>query len=594
MSKYTSLTSINALYRWATYLCGKVGMTVEFFTPEPGKQPYATEDGIHIPACVSMTEEAEQNLRFYVLHECAHLGIGPDIFRLYKEKLGGAQHPIGIISNIIEDWRIEYVSARGFKGDRQVIDTGRCNMLRVEHEILERAKATGHRFDDDTARFAAIGGMSKLVMAEYLPTFNVEFPPHLEAFPPECVTHCNILTGNNFRDRLYALTCEVDTWALSEDVYCWLWDKTKEQAQLEQEQAKQEAGDGETGKAGKASKGDDSDSAEGESDITDNKDGTVTVNWRVFSASDHTKHKGEGSPVRIDFGDCPTTSEWQPYPVDQVKVSKAEERSVPDRYRRITTSPTLRNKVRQWLQAKAAVAYDTGHKSGSLRAGSLWRGGVPAVGAAEWNQRVFKRPAADTDMDSAVLILVDFSGSMSGEKISTAAVATSALTDVLKCVSVPCAVLGFTDHTSCQVFTFKEFSESVAPDKLLGRFAWAEGEMAGNSDADAVLFAHHYLTNNINAARKALIVLSDGCPTDCYIPDYARSTASAMQMAHSGLLKVTKELQDSFITGKSNVELIGVGILDSSVKNYYKTHVVLSDVKALESTLLGIVKRSIL
>jgi cobalamin biosynthesis protein CobT len=196
-------------------------------------------------------------------------------------------------------------------------------------------------------------------------------------------------------------------------------------------------------------------------------------------------------------------------------------------------------------------------------------------------------------MDSAVLLLVDCSGSMSGGKIATAASAAAQLTEVLKCVSVPVAVLGFTDMAGCQVFTFKDFRESVTPDVLLGRFAWVLPSMCGNSDADALLFANRYLIDNITATRKVLIVLSDGCPTDCYIPPEGLSGASAARMAHNGLKSVTTEIQDAFITGKSNVELLGIGIKDDSVRNYYRRCVVIERNSELEGTLLGVVKSAI-
>lgn len=591
---YTSINNVNNLYRWATYLCGKVGLKVSFFEPAPGKQPYATKHGINIPACVNMTREAEQNLRFYVLHECAHLGIGPDIFRLYEKHLGGAKHPIGIISNIIEDWRIEYVSAHAFKGDRQVIDEGRYNLLLSEDAVLQYAIKTGRKFDAESARFAAIGGMTKVVMAEYLPGFSALVPDHIKAYPPEIVEYCNRLTSNKLRDRLYALTCEEDTWRLSEDIYAWLWDKSQSEIEEEKERARKgepESGDGE-GESGEG-EGDDGDGTGLGHGVTVTKDGEVKVNWRVFTASDHTDSKGDGSPLSIDYGDCHSRNEWVPYPPNRVISKKAKTLKGTEFAAGIApTSPAFRNRVRQWLQARAAVAYDGGHKSGSIRAGQLWRGGVPAVGNAEWNQRVFKRPASDVDMDSAVLLLVDCSGSMSGSKIQTAASAAAQLCDVLKAVTVPVAVLGFTDDSGeCTMFEFKGFGETVSTDDLLGRFAWVQSEMLGNADADAVLFAGKYLTDNITATRKVLIVLSDGCPTDCY--SHGEGVLNRVAAADAGLRRVTTEMQDAFVTGKSNIELVGIGIRDESVKRYYRNHVVITATSQLEGTLLGIVKRTL-
>ena len=351
-----------------------------------------------------------------------------------------------------------------------------------------------------------------------------------------------------------------------------------------------ESGDGD----GESGEGDgDGDGTEVSDGVTVTKDGEVKVNWRVFTASDHTDSKGDGSPLSIDYGDCHSRNEWVPYPPNRVISKKAKTLKGTEFAAGIApTSPAFRNRVRQWLQARAAVAYDGGHKTGSIRAGQLWRGGVPAVGNAEWNQRVFKRPASDTDMDSAVLLLVDCSGSMCGSKIQTAASAAAQLCDVLKAVTVPVAVLGFTDDSGeCTMFEFKGFGETVSTDDLLGRFAWVQSEMLGNADADAVLFAGKYLTDNITAARKVLIVLSDGCPTDCY--SHGEGVLNRVAAADAGLRRVTTEMQDAFVTGKSNIELVGIGIRDESVKRYYRNHVVITATSQLEGTLLGIVKRTL-
>ena len=598
MSKYTSLANINALYRYAVYLAGKVGMRVEFFEPTPGKQPYSTKSSIHIPLVSRMTEEAEANLRFYVLHECAHIGVGPAIFRIVEEQLGDMGHPLGIISNIIEDYRIENVCAHAFKGDRAIIDTGRVNLLASETAVLDKARADhgdGFQFAADTARFAAIGAVTKAAMCEYLQAFACVFPDHLAQYPSGTVELVNILTSKNMQDYLSRLGDEYDTWELSKLVYGWLWDKSPAEVEEEAKRTR-EGAKGEGKKPGEnpgEGEGDgEGDGEAGEGDVTGKKSDGVEVPWQVFSSSDHgaSTDKGDVHPHSIDYGDSIGAHDWVPYPPERV------EEIVPTKgtrgaYGTTVTSPAFKNKVRQWMQAKAAVAYDGGHKSGSLRAGQLWRGGVPAAGNAEWNQRVFKRPAYDTDMDSAVLLLIDYSGSMSGTKNQCAALAAAHLTEVLRCVQVPCAVLGFTDRSGCEILSFKKFSESPNEDELLARLEGGCSHMCGNSDADAVLYANRYLTDNIQAKRKVLIVLSDGCPTDCMEIDTGH--VSNTDRAASGLKRVVSEMDTAFVTGKSNVEVIGIGIMDRNVEKFYKSHVVLDNPRDLEPTLLGIVKRSI-
>jgi Mg-chelatase subunit ChlD len=595
MFKYTSLTNINALYRYAVYLAGKVGMKVEFFKAEPGKQPYSTKGSIHLPLVSTMTVEAEQNLRFYVLHECAHIGIGPEIFELVERELPDMKHPVAIISNILEDYRIERVAAHAFKGDKAIIDIGRVNLLASETAMLDGLR-TKHgatfEFEPDTARFASIGAMTKVFMCEYLPEFSTVLPAHVAMYPASATAYMDILISKNFYDRCCALDSAHDTWALSKDVYAWLWDKSPEEVEeeMERERSKPKTGEpSEDGDEGEPC----SDGEPGENpgdgepgDITGKK--LVKIPWQVIAGSDHLE--GKGTPSSIDWGEGAPASDWVPYPPDKVDVIIPEPRyshHIP----KTGTSPAFKNKVRQWMQAKAAVSYDTGFKSGSLRAGQLWRGGIPAVGNAEWNQRVFRKPGMDTELDSAVLVLVDYSGSMCGDKHEVAAAATSHLTEVLRCVQVPVAVLGFTDSTCCQVLQFKKFSESISEQELMARLAGGADHMCGNSDADAVLYAHRYLTDNISAKRKVLIVLSDGSPTDAYIHPGTR--ASGITLAAAGLKRVVKEFDSAFLTGKSNIEMVGVGVLDGNVRHFYDKHVVLDNLESLEPTLLGIVKRSL-
>ena len=74
--------------------------------------------------------------------------------------------------------------------------------------------------------------------------------------------------------------------------------------------------------------------------------------------------------------------------------------------------------------------------------------------------------------------------------------------------------------------------------------------------------------------RKLLIVLSDGNPASCNSGD------------DSGYLKLV--CQD--IESDGSVDLIGIGLGVDTVRQYYKNHIIISDVSQLEVELIQLLR----
>ena len=197
-------------------------------------------------------------------------------------------------------------------------------------------------------------------------------------------------------------------------------------------------------------------------------------------------------------------------------------------------------------------------------------------------------------IDTAVSLVVDCSGSMSRDKIGLAAVATYAMAQVLERINVPCEVLGFTT-VSIDSEANAEMKESI---RELGRtYSRYEGiylpifksfnERLGLEQRRRIAYMPHksFLRNNIDGESveyaamrllgrrepgKVMFVLSDGQPAA-----YGDSRALCRHL-ESTVKKVEK----------SGVRVMGIGILDDSVKHYYPKFAVLNNLEELPNRIM--------
>lgn len=230
---------------------------------------------------------------------------------------------------------------------------------------------------------------------------------------------------------------------------------------------------------------------------------------------------------------------------------------------------TLSKKVRNILKVYSQARYAGGKKKGKINKRAL-------ASITTGNDRIFRQKEVKDVLDTSVMLLVDTSGSMCGDRYTHAVAATAMLNDCLSKLNIPHAVYGFTYSSRKNImYEHKRFNQSTTQEDIITSMCSEDVDMSGNDDGDAVLYAHDKLIKQ-KQKRKILIVLSDGQPTD------------PPRMGRKYLKHITNE-----ITTKSPVELYGLGIQTDSVKEYYTQTEIIHNCNNLESTLLTLLKDSI-
>lgn len=247
----------------------------------------------------------------------------------------------------------------------------------------------------------------------------------------------------------------------------------------------------------------------------------------------------------------------------------------------------LQKDLERAVAAKSLATRSHGHRSGRLHAANLSR-------LAFNDDRVFSRKHESHSKDVAVELVVDASGSMSGEKIHTACQAAYALSSVLDRLNIKNEVICFTTKDippSAQDELRKQHSthgvrfsrvEGIYMPILKGyeekmcatvrdRFAWLPNTriLRSNVDGESVEVAARRLLAR-KEAGKIMIVLSDGYP----------AAAGSRGDLEQHLIRVVKDVQ------KTGVKVVGIGIQSNAVERFYEKHMVLNKVEDLPAAVI--------
>ena len=279
-------------------------------------------------------------------------------------------------------------------------------------------------------------------------------------------------------------------------------------------------------------------------------------------------------------------------------------------YQRLkTTTAVATNRMRKNLEAALLSKKDRiwrgGYEDGLLNTKALSK-------AMTGSTAIYKKRSEAEDFDTAVLIAVDASGSMRGKR-AVAQQCLIALAEVFDRIGIPFAVttwntdaLGsnksektdwvaaraafyesmraagiYPTHTRVDpltVYELKGFGDTLkAAENSLAGYEHLVG--GGNTDADAVLASFQRLLMTRPEKRKVFIVLSDGATCD---------TVSHDDSSKFGRLNfVCRELE-------AQCELIGIGIMDQSVKKHYKNWVVTRSLEELAGACMKPISRMLL
>jgi cobalamin biosynthesis protein CobT len=285
----------------------------------------------------------------------------------------------------------------------------------------------------------------------------------------------------------------------------------------------------------------------------------------------------------------------------------------------ITSSlATMRRKLERALIAKENRMWEVS-RTGRL---DVRRRGVNIMLG---NELIYKKRSDGDDINAAVQVLVDLSGSMDGDKVQVATQACIGIAEALSSTTVPLEIIGhhtesiyrredlygqlvkqlndnmigedgsyvldadgnclpnpnkgkFDRHDAVRMYEFKHFDQNMTQARpALGVMPWMTA--GANADADAIMYAAHRLLAR-DEDRKIMLVMADGFPAwnSCGGKEANyRRTRDAVQWCES-----------------KGIKMVGIGIQSEAVKRFFPRYVVLQSVDGLGKTVLDEIARLIL
>jgi len=545
------------------------GVRVEWDKPE--STPRTDGKTIYLPAITSNnSEEWLTRMRYFVKHETSHV-VHSDFAFLNKVKPSGL---LALINNLIEDHRIDYRNDMEYSGDK-VISTNfwylYANDIKMhseseDEELRQQQLLTLPLFVWDASMRDWITSSTEAM---------TQMGKHADADAAK-----RLAKLSKYNAELLSIREKGDAAGvmdLAERILKDLYDQDPEDYKDKPVHA--------TGSGGGKGKGED-----GEEKTTDDdlEDRIINVDKLIKTIGHEHKPSRTGihlNPEPIGRGAyaIPNANEYVICNFDRAIPKIVQDslhlgylnKSIVANYITSNARP-MANKLRLKLQTRSRDRYEYGKKKGKLHNGSLHRlvSGDDAV-----SSRVFRQRVVSDTTDTAVCLLVDCSGSMSGKKFDMACAGAGALSEALKPLNIMHSIYGFTNTVEDEqpiIWMFSEFGEKVATPELVKRFEKVSGGLWQNSDGDAIAYATSKLAHR-KEHRKVLIVLSDGSPCG---------------REHKGDIDhYTKQTIDT--AEAMGVDVYGVGIYDTNVKRFYSKNVVVNDLDQLSPTILSIIDRSI-
>ena len=206
------------------------------------------------------------------------------------------------------------------------------------------------------------------------------------------------------------------------------------------------------------------------------------------------------------------------------------------------------------------------------------------VGAYNCEPDVYRIRTEEPDLDTAVTIIVDMSGSMGGSPIHLAQQVCICLAETISRLGAELEVLGFTtsknlnsnydnkySRTEALVhYVFKRFGERLSDSRgVMG--SMTQWRMRNNVDGESVDWARSRLEQRPERKR-VLLALSDGYPAY-----HGRSQREGNQHLRDAVARCEA----------SNIDCVGIGIMSDAVEQFYPLHTVCHTLKDLPESVIG-------
>lgn len=596
-------------------------------------EPRADATSIYIPrGSIEDTELDWKRRLFFAVHEAGGHQRYTDFNFMAGKGVNAKNSLLGLIHNACEDVRVDFLNAAEFDGDRQL-----CDEVMGEHFDSTCVALSKKMKSVDEKAKAYIENVSPIMEfmvhsnADMFRTYDAsrgKFAAFLrteeakQRYDKLCHTNSYLDEMRRIREIVNPVRGTKATWDLAVRIFEELFDGD---AEKEQERCKQEAkdgkdkgdnkgGDGTSGKdkskeskEGKPKDGEGNGQSKGKGKAEDGSESAAQGDGDDQGETDNEyKHvevdyseaiQDNGGRVSKSRTDVTLNSDWEsrynkPYSPAAFNehtvvdcLQSGYERKFPyspggDRYGAALDriNPAFANQVRQKLQVRDRSRWEYAKKRGTMHRPALHR--VLIKDAPGYNERVFKNKIVSDTLNTAITILVDSSGSMSGRKYEHAAASAVLLNDSLgNTLHIPLEIVGFTEWGSSPVNIIHRTHDTkqLSKDKLTASLCVAGNNLANNPDGECVNWCYERLLKR-KEKRKLMIVISDGHPADC--------------MTRGDPAAYLKHVV-STIEREKRVEIYAVGVMTEAVKHFYKEYSIINSSEQLETTLLQLIDRKV-
>ena len=575
---------------------GRAGLSVVF---ENSNQPRHDGKTIYLPKItVDTTNEQLRDLMASTDHEVAHDRFS--CFEVLKEKSVDPKGILLFVWNFLEDSRINNIEALEYQGFRENYDECSSGIVR---KIIAKTKKESSFMGDLITTFiywdAEISAhnfpMMQLVATSITP--NKKIIDVLNNFSDDLV-YCHSILDKRLGTEA--------TYALAVDILKKLSESCKEEFKKEiktRGSSPGEPGKGEATLKGKADE-ENKEATSAESKKEKDKEEEYKIitlkltEEEIQNYSITMPEESEMGKVGINLEPSGTSGrDWTltdydkfiivnyPKTLGDIHYFKTSHGFIRDYEERagskLLAQENFAQQVRRLIQIRAKVQRQYGVKKGKLDQSRLSRICFNAPG---FNERVFKNKIENKTLDACISVLVDMSGSMSGDKVFYALASTLLLNEVCTTLNIPVEIVGFTDghldHGAVPLmFVYKGFSDlSVSPENIKKYFSCSSNYMLGNPDGENILWAFNRISKR-KEKKKLLIVMSDGSP--CATAGY------------DGLEEFTSKVIKEIEACKT-VDIYGLGLCSPAVKYFYKSNSVVTDPEQIPKNLLELIERKII
>lgn len=508
------------------------------------------------------TKEDLDYLRMNIIHEIGHSNRTETIKRTEKAEID-MNKPFGRILNIVEDGAMERGIAGHWLGD--AVSLGEGHDIHIRRQLAQikelQDKNPGATFSDEDIKTNAV-----YLLGERYRDWDRWSAGSRERLktevPTQAVELADKLDAAGWGAKMARARSTEEVFDTAKALYKELFpDDDKDPESKDSDQNDQGKGDGE-GKEGEGG---------GKGGQGKGQPKPTTVDWKMLN-SDHDFDGTPNPDAKIDYSNhyyrCPAGS--------KILMDVAIRQPIQSSPRPVSIPPFI-GALRILLQSEAKNKFEFGLTSGKLDQRKLAKLALPIVPGSDSYRKVFKRRIPGRKINTAVQIMVDGSGSMSGRKNELASDAAEMLVQAFAGpLRVKTAVHGFDAGARHNViYPIKEFNEHVQPGVVAARSRGVG--FRGNADGDAVIWG---LGNIIHRPehRKIIIVLSDGMPADStYVVDPGSMLKYAIDAAR-----------------KRGVQVYGIGIEDQSVRHFYGDDCrVIKDAAELPKALIDTLKKRV-